>query len=356
VVKTASYDAFGNMTLSGSGDLGRYGYTGREIDVETGLQYNRARYYDPISHRWLSQDPLGFDAGDSNLYRYVNNAPTNGTDPSGMQTNGLGGQGGLGSGGSRQPGAGGYGGLGGPGGMGGPGTMSPRPNDWHGPYGPSALDETVDAIGKGIVKVLGTILDIAIGLSPFGLTGCSSSPKSPNRSNGRPLNAAEQKTLDEVRAKASEAIDNAIWELTENSAKTNAELKTIAPLKVPAGNPQFYIDQLKKIKALFDDTTFLVPLDPAATKSEIDGKPLYAYVLGTKNTIYICPLFLETAELKTKVSKLLHEYGRVVGIDSLGLSEPTNKIPADPDDEKNIGTWDYLISWLDNKHRRKDDD
>ena len=32
----------------------------------------------------LLDDPLGFDAGDSNLYRYVNNAPTNGTDPSGL--------------------------------------------------------------------------------------------------------------------------------------------------------------------------------------------------------------------------------------------------------------------------------
>ena len=28
---------------------------------------------------------MGFDAGDSNLYRYVNNAPTNATDPSGEQ-------------------------------------------------------------------------------------------------------------------------------------------------------------------------------------------------------------------------------------------------------------------------------
>ena len=37
--------------------------------------------------RWLSQDPLGFDAGDSNLYRYVNNfAPMEATDPSGMET------------------------------------------------------------------------------------------------------------------------------------------------------------------------------------------------------------------------------------------------------------------------------
>ena len=33
----------------------------------------------------MSQDPLGFDAGDSNLYRYVNNAPTDATDPSGLE-------------------------------------------------------------------------------------------------------------------------------------------------------------------------------------------------------------------------------------------------------------------------------
>jgi hypothetical protein len=33
----------------------------------------------------LLVDPLGFDAGDSNLYRYVNNAPILGSDPSGLQ-------------------------------------------------------------------------------------------------------------------------------------------------------------------------------------------------------------------------------------------------------------------------------
>src|SRR5262249_47908031 len=54
-------------------------------DAEINLQYNRARYYDPTTQRWLSQDPLGFDAGDSNLYRYVNNGPTAATDPSGFQ-------------------------------------------------------------------------------------------------------------------------------------------------------------------------------------------------------------------------------------------------------------------------------
>jgi RHS repeat-associated protein len=87
-VNTIAYDPWGNVlsqTAGGVDELGRYAWTGREVDVETGLQYNRARYYDPSTGRWLNQDPLGFDAGDSNLYRYVNNAPTNGTDPSGLR-------------------------------------------------------------------------------------------------------------------------------------------------------------------------------------------------------------------------------------------------------------------------------
>jgi len=75
------YDAFGNITED-SAYRGRYGWTGREFDVETGLQYNRARYYDATIGRWIGQDPIGFDAGDSNLYRYVNNEPR--PDPSGM--------------------------------------------------------------------------------------------------------------------------------------------------------------------------------------------------------------------------------------------------------------------------------
>lgn len=40
--------------------------------------------YDPTVGRWLSQDPIGFQAGDPNLYRYVGNSPTNFTDPSGL--------------------------------------------------------------------------------------------------------------------------------------------------------------------------------------------------------------------------------------------------------------------------------
>ncbi|NEQ42442.1 MAG: hypothetical protein F6K00_02320 [Leptolyngbya sp. SIOISBB] len=35
--------------------------------------------------RFLSEDPMGFAAGDANLYRYVFNSPTNYTDPGGMR-------------------------------------------------------------------------------------------------------------------------------------------------------------------------------------------------------------------------------------------------------------------------------
>jgi RHS repeat-associated protein len=87
VVDDIQYDAFGNMTAEtpgGSAYRGWYAYSGREFDTEINLQYNRARWYDSFSGRWISQDPLGFDAGDSNLYRYVNNGPTLATDPSGL--------------------------------------------------------------------------------------------------------------------------------------------------------------------------------------------------------------------------------------------------------------------------------
>jgi RHS repeat-associated protein len=44
-------------------------FASREFDAETGLYYNRARHLDPTTGRWTTQDPLGFAAGDANLYR-----------------------------------------------------------------------------------------------------------------------------------------------------------------------------------------------------------------------------------------------------------------------------------------------
>ena len=86
VTGTAAYDAFGNLAAGARAD--RYGYTGTAWDALVGLQRNGngARWYDPAAGRWLQPDPLGFDAGDINLYRYVGNQPTGAADPSGLDT------------------------------------------------------------------------------------------------------------------------------------------------------------------------------------------------------------------------------------------------------------------------------
>jgi len=86
VVNAIVYGGFGGIASeTDSTKRGLYAWTGRELDAETALQYNRARYYDAVTGRWISQDPLGFDAGDSNLYRYAKNDPIDCNDPSGLQ-------------------------------------------------------------------------------------------------------------------------------------------------------------------------------------------------------------------------------------------------------------------------------
>ncbi len=81
-----SYDGFGNVLTNTTGVNGdRYGFTSREWDSSVSLQYNRARYYDPNLGKWTSMDPMGFDGGDANFYRYVGNSVTNGKDPAGLR-------------------------------------------------------------------------------------------------------------------------------------------------------------------------------------------------------------------------------------------------------------------------------
>ena len=60
-----------------------YSYTDRELDSED-LYYYRARYY-PSMQMFISKDPIEFEAGDFNFYRYVSNDPVNYTDPSGLR-------------------------------------------------------------------------------------------------------------------------------------------------------------------------------------------------------------------------------------------------------------------------------
>lgn len=79
-----TYDSYGNI-VSGDTSVTRYLFTSREYDPATGLQYNRARWYDPAAGRWMSEDPLGFAAGDANVSRYVHNSSVYVSDPSGLR-------------------------------------------------------------------------------------------------------------------------------------------------------------------------------------------------------------------------------------------------------------------------------
>jgi len=81
--QTVKFGPFGGRISTTGTSPNILGYTGRELDSETGLYYYRARYYDPKIGRFLSEDPLGFEAG-VNFYTYVQNNPINANDPSGL--------------------------------------------------------------------------------------------------------------------------------------------------------------------------------------------------------------------------------------------------------------------------------
>lgn len=62
-----------------------YGFTGRQLDDETGgVYYYRARVYDSESGKFLAIDPIGFNGGDYNIYIYAQNRFLSFTDPTGM--------------------------------------------------------------------------------------------------------------------------------------------------------------------------------------------------------------------------------------------------------------------------------
>jgi RHS repeat-associated protein len=78
------YDSFGNIlteTNASNGD--RFKFAGMEYDALANQYYDRARYYDSSVGRFTRQDPMGFVAGDPDLYRFVCNDVTDDTDPSG---------------------------------------------------------------------------------------------------------------------------------------------------------------------------------------------------------------------------------------------------------------------------------
>ena len=68
------YDAFGNTVVitNPSGILFTYRFSTKPIEPLTGLYYYLYRYYDPLTGRWPSRDPIE-ERGGVNLYRFVGN-------------------------------------------------------------------------------------------------------------------------------------------------------------------------------------------------------------------------------------------------------------------------------------------
>ncbi|MBK5530895.1 RHS domain-containing protein [Pseudomonas sp. TH06] len=86
IVWSAQYDAYGKVaaiTLAGEEYLDQpLRFQGQYFDGESGLHYNRHRYYDPRLGRYLTPDPIKL-AGGLNQYQYVPN-PTGWVDPLGL--------------------------------------------------------------------------------------------------------------------------------------------------------------------------------------------------------------------------------------------------------------------------------
>ncbi|WKD25776.1 RHS repeat-associated core domain-containing protein [Pseudoalteromonas sp. KG3] len=57
-------------------------FQGQYLDEESGLHYNRYRYYSPKQQRFINQDPIGL-VGGINHYQYAPN-PVNWVDPFGL--------------------------------------------------------------------------------------------------------------------------------------------------------------------------------------------------------------------------------------------------------------------------------
>lgn len=85
VVQEYQYDSFGNIVYTQNpAFIQPFTFTGREYDPESGLYHYRFRNYDSQTGTFISIDPLSFEGGDVNLFRYVQNNTVNYVDPEGF--------------------------------------------------------------------------------------------------------------------------------------------------------------------------------------------------------------------------------------------------------------------------------
>lgn len=83
IIEQRTYEPFGASVPSAHTKIG---FAGHFTDPDSGLIYMRARWYDPSHERFISEDPLGENAG-LNRYAYVNGDPANEVDFLGLDGN-----------------------------------------------------------------------------------------------------------------------------------------------------------------------------------------------------------------------------------------------------------------------------
>jgi RHS repeat-associated protein len=83
---TYTYDAFGTIIERTGTTDNNYLYAGEQFDSDLGFYYNRARYLNVGTGRFISQDSYEGNSSEPlslHKYTYVHNNPINGVDPSG---------------------------------------------------------------------------------------------------------------------------------------------------------------------------------------------------------------------------------------------------------------------------------
>ena len=79
------FDPYGRVTKVLGDKDASVGFTGHIQHSPTALTLAPFRAYDPDLGRWVSEDPLGLQGGELNLYRYASNQPVRVIDPSGRE-------------------------------------------------------------------------------------------------------------------------------------------------------------------------------------------------------------------------------------------------------------------------------
>lgn len=81
IVWDGDYEAFGSMVRSNGTLDFTPSYTGKQFDMDTGLYYCNARFYEPTLGRFITEDPA---RSGGNWYEYGNNNPLRFVDPTGL--------------------------------------------------------------------------------------------------------------------------------------------------------------------------------------------------------------------------------------------------------------------------------